>query len=179
MRYFHARHRETGEDQWPLAGDDQDVPGGIDPEIWEITEIERERASHDEFVDGELRLNAASLNAALHAEIDQRAGEFRCRFITDAPGQALTYLRKEDEARRLRSGGLGPFPTIDAEAEATNVPVEELADRIVAQANAWVALGAKIEAARMAAKQAVSTAASEAAKREAAVVDWAALIDAE
>lgn len=44
----------------------------------------------------ELDLNVFRL--ALYAQIDKDAGAFRARFITDVPGQAQTYEKKEREA---------------------------------------------------------------------------------
>lgn len=122
-------------------------------------------------------LDVAALDAYLHGEIDAAAGAFRCQFITDVPGQELTYLRKEAEARDQLAGGAGPWPMLEAAAEALERPIAELAAEIVVRADAWTMLGAAIEGRRLAAKAAVRAAGDKAGKEAAAEVDWAALLD--
>lgn len=111
-------------------------------------------------------------DAALHARIDEEAGEFRRRFITTVPGQEMTYLRKEAEARGWPGGS---HPMITAEAAARDMTEEDLAAEVIANADAWAAQGAAVEAARLGAKKAVTEATTRAAKEAAAEVDWEAL----
>lgn len=160
-----------------MAADDQDMPGGVDVEIWEITPIGRERGPFDVFVDGALVFDLAALAAELLATIDAEAGALRSRFITVSPGQDMAYMRKEAEGRALVKGEPGPFTMIEAEAAATGVSVEALAVQVVAIADQWIPLAAKIEAARMKAKKAVRGAQSEEEMRAAARVDWEKLLD--
>jgi hypothetical protein len=125
-------------------------------------------------------LNASGLDAALHARIDAEAGAFRQRFITDIPGQQMTYLAKEAEARALLAGAdPAGAPMIVGGAAARGIEPAEHAAVVIARADAWRALGAKIEIAREAAKAAVSASTTAEGKRAAAVVDWEALLAAE
>jgi hypothetical protein len=123
-----------------------------------------------------LVLDAARLDAELHAKIDREAGELRCRFITDIPGQALTYQRKESEARRFLADEPGTFPMLAAEAAALDEPIEDVAARVLAKVEELAVLGGLIEGARIGAKVAVALAETAEAKRAAARVDWAALL---
>lgn len=176
-KYYHARHRATGEEQWPCSADNEDLPGGIDAEAWEITPLDRGRGEFDRFEDGGIALDVAAIDGFLHRQIDARAGAFRCRFITVVPGQEMTYLRKEAEARDVLAGGHGPWPMLEATAAALDQPIAELAQEIVKRSDDWTALGAGIEALRLGAKAAVTAAADAETKRIAAEVDWEALLD--
>lgn len=131
---------------------------------------------HLVLVDQQWQLDATTLNTLLHARIDQEAGQFRGRFLTVAPGQEMTYLRKEEEARALLAGDAGAYAFLDAEARATGRTVEQVAGLVVAQADFWLPLGAAIEGLRMGAKMAVTAATTRADKEAAAVVDWEALL---
>lgn len=124
---------------------------------------------------GEIVLDVAALDAHLHALIDRGAGLFRQRFITTVPGQEMTYLRKEAEARAVVAGDEAG-PMLSAEAAATDADVAELAASVVAQADAWLQLGALIEGARIAAKRAVTAAGTEADKWAASDVYWEGLV---
>lgn len=121
----------------------------------------------------------SAFDAALHAGIDIEAGEVRCQYITDVPGQQLTYQHKEREAREwvaATAPSIADYPFLAAEAEATATTPDEAAAAIIAAADEWTAIGAAIEGARIGAKRAVSAAATAADKRAAAVVDWQAAV---
>ena len=118
----------------------------------------------------------STMHEALYARIDHAAGEFRKRFITTVPGQEMTYLHKEREARTFMMEPEGAYPMLEAEAAATGVAVADLASAVIASADAWVGIGAKIEAARIGAKKAVADATTAEAKSAAAAVDWAQLL---
>jgi len=120
----------------------------------------------------------AKIDAMLHGLIDGAAGALRLRYITDVPGQQLTYERKEREARAFLEADdpdLAAFPFLAAEASATGVEAEEAAQTIVAAADLWSSIGAAIERTRISAKRAVTEAPDRAAKQAAAIVDWEAL----
>jgi len=160
------------------------VPAGREPrdvigeDFASAIELNKMQGEYDTIGErGAVALDRAKIDPALQRQIDEAAGAFRQHFITDVPGQELTYLRKEAEARDQTSGGAGPWPMLEAEAAATNKTLAELAAEVVARADAWVALGAKIEAARQGAKQAVAASETEDGKRSAAAVDWAALLE--
>lgn len=110
-----------------------------------------------------------ALRTAACAEIDAAAEAARAGIATTGSLQALTYQRKEAEARDLLAGGTGVHPLLEAEATATGVTVADLAATVVAAADAWLAAAARIEASRMVAKAAVRAAVSPAAIRAAIV----------
>ncbi len=122
----------------------------------------------------------ALLRAHLCLQIDIAAGSLRTRFITDIPGQAQTYEKKEMEARSWSVGAEaanpGAFPFILAEATVRGVSSETVRDEIMAQVQALTPLAAAIEAHRIAAKQAVAAAATLPAIVAAATVDWEELV---
>jgi hypothetical protein len=143
-----------------------ELPEGYDPRWWF-------------FRDGALVEDWAPFDAALHAGIDRQAGVERCRFITSIPAQALTYQRKETEARAwLAAEAPDPagFPFLSREAAATDQTIDALAAEVAASADQWADLGSRIEAARIGAKRAVTLAVGETDKRAAAAVDWDAVL---
>ncbi|QCI92321.1 hypothetical protein [Novosphingobium sp. EMRT-2] len=117
-----------------------------------------------------------ALIAHMCAAIDQQAEATRGEFITSGSGQAMTYLRKEAEAAAYLADNSAVVPFLTAEALATGVTVAALAAVVAARAAQWAAIGPRIEAARMAAKQAVAAAANIAAAVSAAHVDWATVV---
>lgn len=119
------------------------------------------------------------LDTELHAKIDAEAGEVRKRFITEIPGQQVTYRLKEEEARRWLPGvsDLQQFPYLRLEAEAKGITVDALVAIVKRFSAQWHLLNARIEAARTAAKDAVLAATTFEAKQAAAQVDWESVID--
>lgn len=118
----------------------------------------------------------AVLDPILHAKVDEEAGEIRKRYLTTVPGQEMTYLRKEQEARAFMLDPEGSYPFLQAEAQATNVTVAELAAVVLANADIWGEIGAAIEGLRMGAKTAITAATTAADKNAAATVDWDGLL---
>lgn len=116
------------------------------------------------------------VRAFYHDRIDAEAGAERSKYITDVPGQAQTYQRKEDEARRWSEGDDAAhpelYPFMIAEADMRNVPIAQVRDEIMAQVNALAPLAAIIEAKRICAKRAVDVAPSIQAIAQAAAVNW-------
>jgi hypothetical protein len=93
----------------------------------------------------------ATVAAAL-AQVDTWAGQARLRYITDAPGQPETYMKKEAQARAyVAAGYTGTVPSfIDAEATALSKTPTEVADDIITQADYWTNVkGPAIEAIRL------------------------------
>ncbi len=70
-------------------------------------------------------------------------------FITPGARQAMSYLRKETEARNW-SEGADPanFPFLSAEAEALSISLPDLVAEVIQAANAWIPVGKAIEARR-------------------------------
>jgi hypothetical protein len=93
----------------------------------------------------------ATVVAAL-AQVDTWAGKARLRYITDAPGQPETYMKKEAQARAyVAAGYTGTVPSfIDAEATALSKTPTAVADDIITQADYWTNVkGPAIEAIRL------------------------------
>jgi hypothetical protein len=123
---------------------------------------------------GEVNLDAIRISFA--ASVDQDAGRVRSMFITDAPGQMETYVRKEAEARRVLAGDVTPTLFLATEAAAIGQDLHSLAQEVVDQADAWQPLAARIEAARRASKEQLATATNLSAIAAAIQIDWAAVV---
>lgn len=110
-------------------------------------------------------------------QIDAEAGAIRKLFITDVPGQAQTYERKEAEARRWQDGDdLTDFPFMAAEAEASGKSVAEICSSILTAVATLTPIAARIEGKRMAAKRAMDEAADLLALVNAKVIDWQSVV---
>lgn len=116
----------------------------------------------------------------LRAVIDEGAGAFRARFVTDIPGQAQTYEKKEAEARRWTDGDevANPdrYPFMLTEAQVRGIPIAQVRGEIMEQVGHLTPLAALIEAHRVAAKQDILAASTLPAIIAASVVDWGALL---
>lgn len=118
------------------------------------------------------QLNLDALRAALAARIDAEAELVRQRFLTPGAGQAMTYQRKEAEARAWLADNTAATPFLSAEASARDVTVSTVASEVLATADAWVAIGSVIEGKRMAAKGVLAAAFNLTELLSAATVDW-------
>jgi hypothetical protein len=145
-----------------------------------ICQLERQPEEY-EVVDeatGQCVMDAAAIDSNLSRIIDMQAGEVRARFITVAPGMDMTYLRKEREAREWTEGANPEdFPLLACEAQVKGASVGAIAALVRSKADQWAYVAALIEAARMGAKQAVQAATTIEAKKAAAVVDWAPILE--
>ncbi len=91
----------------------------------------------------------ADAKAARRASVCNRAEALRNQFLTPGSGQAITYTRKEAEARAWAAGDApASAPFLAAEAAAVGMTIDALALVVIAQADAWVAIGSAIEARR-------------------------------
>lgn len=96
--------------------------------------------------DGAWVPNLDAAKASALAQVNAAAEALRARFLTAGSGQAMTYLRKEDEARRFDAeGDAADYPFLSAEAASTGATLADTAALVLAQANAWATLGAAIE----------------------------------
>lgn len=112
------------------------------------------------------------------AEVDAAAGAARMRFATEAPGQAVVYLRKAEQARQYAAAGYTgePPPYIAREAAESSMTPRALADQIIATAAVWDdVLSPAIEAARMKAKRRLQAATTLAEMQNLALVARQAL----
>lgn len=115
-------------------------------------------------------------DAAKH-EVDSSAEKARLRYITNGAGQSMAYQEKSEEAADFIAAGyptgspqgspigsvgspisLPGYPFIEAEVRATGKTAKQVADDIVAQKAAWVAVGALIEEVRLGGKKAIDEA---------------------
>lgn len=106
-------------------------------------------------------VNLEHLKSASSDEVDKLAGEARLRYITDTPGQAQTYAKKESQAREwVSSGCVGRAPPfIEAEASALGEDPGALAARVIELSDYWAnTKGPQIEASRRKWKVAISRA---------------------
>ncbi|NII59847.1 hypothetical protein [Sphingomonas aerolata] len=120
-------------------------------------------------------VNLDLLRDYLALRIDGEAEAIRQRFLTPGAGQAMTYQRKEAEARVWSLDNASATPFLSAEASARGMTIADLAAEIIQLADAWVAIGAAIEGLRMGAKAAVGRAANLGEIVAASKVDWSVL----
>ncbi|SDH88101.1 hypothetical protein [Roseospirillum parvum] len=109
------------------------------------------------------------LRERLCAEVDAAAEAARNRYLTPGSGQALTYQRKEAAARACLSAHSESNPPDPADWPmlACDIPSQAgsvlgAAQTIIANADAWEAVAAQIEAIRLAAKTAIRAAVTDA-----------------
>lgn len=121
-------------------------------------------------------IDLAPLRQHLKVRLDEEAEVFRLRFITAGAGQAVTYMRKEAEARAWLADSGAATPMLSAEAAAIGVNLSEIVAEVVASADQWVAIGSAIEARRRATKTILNAAGNIAQMVAAAQVDWEALL---
>ena len=107
--------------------------------------------------------------------INREAGEQRARHITVTAGQEGTYTAKQAEAERYAAtGGVGAYPYLEAEAEATGDSVAAVAELVSQTAAAWTLLNAAIEGKRRGALVAVGKATSVAEVEAVFPIVWPA-----
>jgi hypothetical protein len=120
------------------------------------------------------------LRGLLCQKIDGQAGDLRMRFITDVPGQAQTYEKKEREARTWTAGDETAhpelYPFMIAEAQARGIAIAEVRAQILQQVEALTPIAARIEALRVASKEAIAAATVLPHILAAAQVDWQAAV---
>lgn len=114
-----------------------------------------------------------AIKAAAVTLVCNQAESVRDQFLTPGSGQALTYQRKEAEARSWTAGAPDTqFPFLAAEAAATGTTVADLAIIVIAQADAWIYVGSTIEALRRGALVAIDAATTIGEIEAAATVNW-------
>jgi hypothetical protein len=125
-------------------------------------------------------LDFTRLRAWLHVMIDDQAGTFRKQFITDVPGQAQTYEKKEREARQWTTGDdvTHPelYPFLIAEATIRSVTVAQVRGEVMTQVNLLTPLAAAVEGHRLRLKNIVTTGTTLPDMMEASVFDWESLL---
>lgn len=120
-------------------------------------------------------IDLAVLRAHCAAGIDAEAEKVRGRFLTDGSGQAMTYQRKEAEARAWTVDQKTATPFLSAEAKARGMAIADLATEVITLADTWVRIGSAIEGLRMGAKAALAKATTLRDIVAAITVDWSAV----
>jgi hypothetical protein len=112
---------------------------------------------------------------ALKALIDDEAETARLRYITGGAGQAMTYQRKVEEAKRavLEDNPLSEdYPMLSASLGIDGETIKDIGLLVLAMDARWAVIGSAIERARQTAKEAVSGAETVEAAQIAAQVVW-------
>lgn len=101
----------------------------------------------------------ATLKEQAYREIDNKAGEIRCKYITNAAGQDATYIAKAEQAKEYITAGypadLTEYGYIVAEIarleldQAIPTDRELAANTIISIRNTWMSIDASIEKARL------------------------------
>lgn len=175
----HAWGWETPGARWPsntgvTVAEVESLPAGCAPG-W----------SYDGESFGAPAVDLAAIRAAAHVEIDHMAGSVRASVLTMVPGQEMTYLRKEDQARAYLADGDpddADYPLLQASVGADAFPaghpnagqlvatVAEAAAVVMMVSAAWTSLGAVIERVRLRGKRLVTLA--ETPDQVAAATAW-------
>ncbi len=103
----------------------------------------------------------AAMKTAAKTEIDARAESERLKYITPGQGQALTYQRKSDEARRAIKDDdptSDDYPLLAASIGIDGDTLKAVAETVIFQDNVWAKAGAAIERIRLVAKREVDAA---------------------
>ncbi|MBD8638287.1 MULTISPECIES: hypothetical protein [unclassified Sphingomonas] len=168
MEYWIVYDLATGAERWRGSGVTSAAAAQVLPEGLGIVLVPSQ-ALEGEALDLDVLRNTAS------ASIDAQAEVIRQSILTPGAGQAMTYQRKEAEARAWSLDNDTTTPFLSAEAGAREMTIADLAAEIIELADAWVAIGAAIEGLRMGAKAAVGRAANLGAIVAAGKVDWSVL----
>ena len=125
--------------------------------------------------DGKFDIEA--LRAAMNLFVDASAEAFRLQFLTAGAGQAMTYQRKEAEARAWLLDNTARTPFLVAEASSCGVTIAELVPVVIARADQWEVVGALIEGERMGAKDKIARGETFADIVKVGRIDWQALVE--
>lgn len=93
-------------------------------------------------------------------DIEQFVSDKRKEYITIIPGQEMVYMTKVEEARRYLLTKEGEFPLLQSESDSIEMPIEELAKKVVEKWLLWQKACASIEAIRASSKLSIKSAES-------------------
>ncbi|XUY27838.1 hypothetical protein RMR21_005635 [Agrobacterium sp. rho-8.1] len=111
----------------------------------------------------------------LKTQIDEEAETARLRYITGGAGQAMTYQRKVEEAKRavLEDNPLpDDYPMLSASLGIDGETIKDIALLVLTMDAQWAVIGSAIERARQTAKEAIGGAETVEAAQIAAQVVW-------
>ncbi|WCK12333.1 hypothetical protein G6L41_008625 [Agrobacterium tumefaciens] len=121
-------------------------------------------------------VSLSALQSILKSSIDASAEVQRLKYLTPGEGQALTYQRKVDEAKRA-SSDIAPsnddYPLLAASLGIDGETLLDVAKVVLEMDRAWALIGAAIEKTRLSAKRDIDQALSEEAARNVVVgLEW-------
>jgi hypothetical protein len=122
-------------------------------------------------------IDMEALRAAMNLFVDGSAEAFRLQFLTAGAGQALTYQRKEAEARAWLLDNTARTPFLEAEASSCGVTIAELVPVVIDRADQWEVVGALIEGERMGAKDKIARGETFADIVKVGRINWQALVE--
>lgn len=129
---------------------------------------------HAPIVSDEVSLS--SLKRSLKGAVDAAAEAERLKYITPGEGQALTYQRKVDEAKRAISESApsnDDYPLLAASLGIDGKTLLDVAKVVLEMDGAWALIGAAIEKRRLTAKRDVDQASTEeSARKVVADLEW-------
>lgn len=102
-----------------------------------------------------------ALKLVLKANIDAEAEAQRLKYITPGSGQAMTYVRKVEQAKAAQAHAdpqPGDYPLLDASVGLDGADILAVAASVLAMDAAWEQIGTAIEKARLSAKKAIDLA---------------------
>jgi hypothetical protein len=122
----------------------------------------------------------------MRRKVDEQAEALRRQYITSAPGQVMEYQAAFQEAQTVSALLIedpispGQFPFLEADLGVTELPganrkvetVREAAAVVIGASDIWHAAGAQIRSRRLAAKSAISAAATDTEAYAAFISAW-------
>lgn len=110
------------------------------------------------------RVELGVVKATYTRAVDELAEAQRLRWITPGEGQALTYQRKVEEAKRAvleAAPAAGDYPMLAASVGIDGDDVKAVGTLVLAMDAQWAVIGAAIERRRMSAKRDIQSAEDE------------------
>lgn len=92
--------------------------------------------------------------------IDTETGQVRAKYITNIFGQESAYYKKEAEARAYAQDPTASYPFLEAEANYSEITIEDLVASILKTTQAWALKEPIIEGVRRGGKSKISRAVS-------------------
>ena len=123
----------------------------------------------------QVEIDLPAAKGRLKSIVDAEAERERLRYITPGAGQAMTYQAKVEEARRLAEDAVpdpADYPLLAAEVGITDEDLGSVGAVVISNYQAWLTIGAAIEAARLGAKRAIDEAETFDAAEAATQVAW-------
>lgn len=122
---------------------------GVWRQTWEVRD----------YTDEEQAAQLASAKADAHRRVDDAYEAELSAILNDYPNtETKTWDKQESEARAYQTDSAAPTPLIDAIASARGMDKAELVQRVIAKADAWIALSGAATGKRQALEDAIANA---------------------